>query len=189
VQSRSRPAFRAQDVRRSARSVLPAAQVCYLSPRTREVAMSEHKATVRWQNSGPDFLRGKFSRAHTWSFDGGVTVPASASPDVVRAPYSDPAAIDPEEAFVASLCSCHMLTFVWLASRRGFEVASYEDTAVGTMTMNERGARWVSTVVLHPSIEYSGQGPTAEEEALLHEQAHRECFIANSVLTAVRVER
>lgn len=151
--------------------------------------MSEHKATVRWLNAGPDFLRGKFSREHSWSFDGGVTVPASASPEVVRAPYSNPAAVDPEEAFVAALASCHMLSFVWLASRRGIEVASYEDTAVGTLARNEQGARWISSVVLHPVVAYTGAQPSAADESALHEAAHRECFIANSVRTSVTVAR
>lgn len=149
--------------------------------------MSEHTATVRWRNVGPDFLHGKFSREHSWSFDGGVTVPASASPEVVRAPFSNPAAVDPEEAFVVALASCHMLSFVWLASRGGFEVASYEDTAVGTLTRNEHGARWISSVVLHPIVAYTGSPPSAEDERALHEAAHRECFIANSVRTAVTV--
>ena len=149
--------------------------------------MSQHKATVRWRNVGPDFLQGKFSREHSWSFDGGVTVPASASPEVVRAPYSNPAAVDPEEAFVAALASCHMLSFVGLARRRGFEVASYEDTAVGTLSRKEDGARWISSVVLHPVIAYTGTPPSAEDESALHEAAHRECYIANSVRTAVTV--
>src|SRR4051812_42090310 len=100
--------------------------------------MSEHKATIRWSLNGPDFLKGKYSREHTWTFDGGVTVPASSSPSVVPAPWSNPANVDPEESFVASISSCHMLTFVWLASREGFQTDSYEDEAVGLMTKNER---------------------------------------------------
>jgi organic hydroperoxide reductase OsmC/OhrA len=151
--------------------------------------MSEHKATVSWKVSGEEFLRGKFSRAHTWSFDGGLTVPASASPAVVPAPYSDAKAIDPEEAFVASLSSCHMLTFVFLAYRKGFAISAYEDQAVGTLAKNAEGAMWISQVVLHPQITYSGdKRPTAEEEAALHHDAHRQCFISNSVKTEVRVE-
>jgi len=103
--------------------------------------MSEHKARITWKRTGPDFLKGKYSREHPWTFDGGVTVPASSSPSVVPAPYSNANAVDPEEAFVASLSSCHMLTYVWLASREGFIVDSYEDDAVGTMEKNERGER------------------------------------------------
>src|SRR5580698_6319426 len=101
--------------------------------------MSEHKATISWNRTSPDFLSGKYSREHTWSFDGGITVPASPSPAVVPAPYSNPANIDPEEAFVASVSSCHMLTYLYLAYQQGFQVDSYHDEAAGMMTKNERG--------------------------------------------------
>jgi organic hydroperoxide reductase OsmC/OhrA len=151
--------------------------------------MSEHKATVKWTHSQGDFLKGTYSREHTWTFDGGLTVPASPSPSAVRVPFSNPANIDPEEAFVASLSSCHMLTYLWVASRKGFEIASYEDDAVGVMTKNERGVFWVSSVVLHPRITYSGaKTPSREEEEQLHHAAHEQCFIANSVKTDIRVE-
>jgi organic hydroperoxide reductase OsmC/OhrA len=96
--------------------------------------MSEHKATIHWTRTSPDFLRGKYSREHTWAFDGGVTVPASPSPSVVPAPYSNAAHVDPEEAFVAAVSSCHMLTYLYLASQQGFQVDSYLDEAVGLMT-------------------------------------------------------
>src|SRR5476649_1915863 len=108
--------------------------------------MSEHKATVSWRRTSSDFLTGKYSREHVWTFDGGVTVPASPSPTVVPAPWSNPANVDPEEAFVAAISSCHMLTFLFLASRAGFQVDSYRDEAVGVMTKNERDVPWVSTV-------------------------------------------
>src|SRR6516165_8680097 len=101
--------------------------------------MSEHKAIISWKRTGPDFLKGKYSREHTWRFDGGVTVAASSSPSVVPAPWSNAANVDPEEAFVASVSSCHMLTYVFLAYREGFQVDSYEDEAVGVMAKNERG--------------------------------------------------
>jgi organic hydroperoxide reductase OsmC/OhrA len=150
--------------------------------------MSEHKAIISWQRAGPDFLKGKFSREHTWTFDGGVTVPASASPSVVPAPWSNAAAVDPEEALVASISSCHMLTFVWLASRQGFQLDSYHDEAVGVMTKNEKGVPWVSQVTLHPKIVYSGEKrPTPAEEQHLHHEAHEQCFIAQSVRTEIRV--
>ena len=150
--------------------------------------MTEHRATITWRSDGGEFLRGRYSRAHTWSFDGGAAIPASASPSVVRQPYSDPAAVDPEEAFVAAIASCHMLTFLHLASRRGFEVESYEDAAVGTMTKNERGVPWISSVVLSPRIAYRGErAPSTDEARALHEQAHADCFISNSIKTAVRV--
>src|SRR6266446_8417137 len=98
--------------------------------------MSEHKATIRWSRTGPDFLHGKYSREHSWTFDGGATVPASPSPSVVPAPWSNAANVDPEEAFVASISSCHMLTFLHLARLDGVTVARYEDEATGTMTKN-----------------------------------------------------
>ena len=151
--------------------------------------MSDHKATIQWQRTSPDFLKGKYSREHTWSFDGGVTVPASASPSVVPVPYSNPAGVDPEEAFVASLSSCHMLTFVYLAQRQGFQVDSYSDEAVGKTTKNEKGVPWVSTVTLHPKIVFSGDKmPTAEQLDHLHHLAHEQCFIANSVKTEIIVQ-
>jgi organic hydroperoxide reductase OsmC/OhrA len=148
----------------------------------------EHVATIQWTNHGPDFLKGKYSREHTWEFDGGLTVAASPSPHVVPAPWSNPAHVDPEEAFVASVASCHMLTFLWLASKRGFQVASYHDRAAGVMTKNERGTPWVSSIRLEPNIEFSGERqPTTAELAELHHQAHEECFIANSIKTDVSV--
>ena len=150
--------------------------------------MSEHKAIVKWAHSQGEFLKGTFSREHTWTFDGGLTVPASPSPTVVPKPYSNEANVDPEEAFVAAISSCHMLTFLHLASRAGIEVASYEDEAVGVMTKNERRVPWVSSVVLHPRIVYRGEKlPSAEEEERLHHGAHEQCFIANSVKTEITV--
>jgi organic hydroperoxide reductase OsmC/OhrA len=151
--------------------------------------MSEHKATIKWTQSQGDFLKGAYSREHVWIFDGGATVPASSSPHAVRVPFSNPANVDPEEAFVASLSSCHMLTYLYVASRKGFEISNYEDDAVGTMTKNEKGNFWVSSVVLHPRITYVGaKTPNREEEDQMHHAAHDQCFIANSVKTDVRVE-
>ncbi len=151
--------------------------------------MSEYKATIKWQRTSPDFLKGKYSREHTWTFDGGLTVPASAAPGVVPAPWSNPAGVDPEEAFVASLSSCHMLTFVWLASKRGFQIDSYEDEATGTMAKNEKGVPWVSLVMLNPKIIFSGDKiPSAADLEQLHHLAHEQCYIANSVKTAVTVQ-
>lgn len=149
--------------------------------------MSEHKAVIAWTHSGGDFLKGKYSREHTWTFDGGVVVPASPAPTSVPAPWSNAANVDPEEAFVAAISSCHMLTFLYLASKGGFEVASYRDHAVGFMTRNERGIPWVSSVALHPRIEYGERKPSTDEEARLHHHAHEQCFIANSVKTEIAV--
>ena len=150
--------------------------------------MSEHRASIAWKLTGPSFRKGQYSREHVWTFDGGVTVPASPSPAAVPAPWSNPAHVDPEEAFVASIASCHMMTFLWVAARQGFEVASYEDDAVGVMTKNEQRVPWVSAVTLHPRIVYAGdKRPSREEEAQLHHAAHEQCFIANSVKTAIAV--
>ncbi|MGD9602215.1 MAG: OsmC family protein [Gammaproteobacteria bacterium] len=152
--------------------------------------MIEHKTSIHWTFDGGDFRKGRYSRAHRWEFDGGHVVPASPSPHVVPAPWSDPAAVDPEEAFVAAIASCHMLTFLFLASRAGYQVTRYDDDAVGTMIRNERGRHWVNEVVLRPRIEWGGErgAPVPEELARLHHAAHEECYIANSVRTEVRVE-
>ena len=151
--------------------------------------MSEYKATIRWKRTVPDFLKGKYSREHTWSFDGGVTVPASASPTVVPLPYSNPACVDPEEAFVAAISSCHMLTFLYVAYREGFQIDSYEDEAVGVMTKGENGVPWVSSVTLRPKVLYSGEKlPTKADEDRLHHLAHEQCYVANSVKTQVTVQ-
>src|SRR6058998_4037608 len=150
--------------------------------------MSEHKAIVSWKRTSPDFLKGKYSREHTWKFDGGVTVPASPSPSVIKVPYSNPANVDPEEAFVAAISSCHMLTFLYLASKNGFQIDSYLDEAVGVITKNERGVPWISAVTLRPQIVYGGdKRPTPADESRLHHLAHEQCFIANSVKTQIAV--
>ena len=149
--------------------------------------MSEHRAEIEWTFSTGDFMKGRYSREHTWRFDGGLTVPASPSPTVVPAPYSNPANVDPEEAFVASIASCHMLTFLWVAYKAGFAVHSYRDQAVGTMTKGDNGVPWISAVTLHPQITYSGAAPDPEQEAKLHDAAHHGCFISNSVKTAITV--
>jgi len=149
--------------------------------------MSEHKAIIDWKLTSPDFLKGRYSREHTWTFDGGLVVAASPSPHVVPVPWSNPANVDPEEAFVASISSCHMLTWLFLASRAGFEVSSYRDEAVGVMTKNERGVPWVSAVTLNPVITFKGRQPDATENERLHHLAHEQCFIANSIKTVVTV--
>jgi organic hydroperoxide reductase OsmC/OhrA len=150
--------------------------------------MSEHKATISWARKGADFLKGKYSREHSWTFDGGITLAASASPSNVPEPYSNPDYVDPEEAFVAAVSSCHMLSFLYLAYKSGFQVDSYYDEAVGVMTKNERGILWVSAVTLQPRIAYSGPKlPTPADEEHLHHVAHEQCFIANSIKSEVTV--
>ena len=150
--------------------------------------MSEHKATIRWTNSGGDFAKGRYPREHTWSFDGGMTIAASSSPAAVPVPLSNPANVDPEEAFVAALSSCHMLTYLYLCYREGIEVQSYEDDAVGVMTRNEQGVQWVSTVYLSPRVVYAGgKSPNHDDEVRLHHAAHQGCFISNSVKTDIQI--
>jgi len=150
--------------------------------------MSEHKAVVEWAKPSPDYLKGRYSREHTWSFDGGASVLASSSPTVVPVPMSNAAGVDPEEAFVASLASCHMLTFLDLARRKGFAIEHYRDEAVGHLAKNADGTMWISDVTLNPKITYAGdKSPTAAEEEALHHDAHKYCFISNSVKTDVKV--
>lgn len=149
----------------------------------------EYTATVSWKRDASEpFTDNKYSRGHQWSFDGGVTVPASSSPLSVRLPLSRADAVDPEEALVAALSSCHMLTFLYLAAKQGYVVESYDDAALGTMTKNERGKLFMSKVALRPRIVFSGEKrPSDAELAQLHHHAHEECYIANSVRTEVSV--
>ena len=151
--------------------------------------MSEHVATVRWGRAGQKFIDNKYRRAHVWAFDGGIEVPASSSPSVVPLPFSESHAVDPEEAFVASLASCHMLWFLWIAAERKFCVDSYVDDARGVMGRNAAGKLAMTQVTLRPRVAFSGNPvPTGEEIAAMHHEAHAECFIASSVTTDVRCE-
>jgi organic hydroperoxide reductase OsmC/OhrA len=146
--------------------------------------MSEHKANIKWTRGGVDFAYKTYSRDHTWRFDNGVEVPASAAP----AYLGNAQRVDPEAAFVAALSSCHMLTFLALASNKGFVVDSYEDSAVGHLEKNAGGKLAITRVELHPKIAYSGaKQPTPADLDWLHDKAHRECFIANSVTTEIHV--
>jgi organic hydroperoxide reductase OsmC/OhrA len=150
----------------------------------------EYRATVKWQRAADaKFTDQRYSRGHSWSFDGGVTVPGSSSPLSVRLPYSLAEAVDPEEALVAALSSCHMLTFLYEAAKQGYVIDAYADDAVGVMTKNEHGKSWISKVTLHPAITFSGgKRPTDDELDALHHRAHEECYIANSVKSEVVVE-
>jgi len=152
--------------------------------------VSSYTVTIRWtRDPSTDFSKGQYSRAHTWEFDGGATVPASPSPHIVPAPWNDPNGVDPEEAFVASLSSCHMLFFVDYARRAGFVVDSYVDEAEGVLQKRADGKMWMSRVTLRPKIAFSGdKQPTSDDIAHLHHRAHEDCFIANSVTTEVIVE-
>lgn len=151
--------------------------------------MSQYTAQVSWQRGDQDFLGNRYSRRHLIRFDGGAELAGSSSPQVVPAPLSDPAAVDPEEAFVASLSACHMLWFLSLAARQGFCVDTYADQAQGVMARNARGKMAMTQVTLHPQVVFSGVSrPTREQIDALHHKAHEECFIANSVTTDVRCE-
>ena len=148
--------------------------------------MSTHRATVRWKKEG-DFARKNYQRAHTWEFDGGVTVRAAASPHVVPLPWTAEDAVDPEEAFVASASSCHMLTFLFLAANDGYVVESYVDQAEGVLADAGSGL-CITEIVLHPAIVFSGEKQPGEGELeRLHHLAHEQCFIARSVKCAIRV--
>ncbi len=152
--------------------------------------MAQHKATVSWKSDNDKFMEGKFTRQHTWTFDGGAVVAASASPSVVPVPYSSIEGVDPEEAFVAAVSSCHMLTYLHEARKAGFRIDSYHDEAIGEMAKNERGVPWVAKVTLHPQIVYGGdKQPTPADEDVLHHKAHDFCFIAQSIKTEVAVEK
>lgn len=151
--------------------------------------MHEYAAQISWQRQGAAFTDKRYSRGHAWRFDGGTVVPASSSPHAVREPYSVAAAVDPEEAFVASISSCHMLWFLDVAARAGWVVDSYLDNAVGVMTPNAHGRLWVSQVTLRPLVQFAGERlPDTAEIAHLHHAAHEDCFIANSVKSDVRIE-
>jgi organic hydroperoxide reductase OsmC/OhrA len=149
--------------------------------------MSPFTVKVTWQRGSARFVDNAYSRAHIWAFDGGAVVEASSSPHVVPVPYSNPANVDPEEAYVAALSSCHMLFFLSLAARQGLVVDSYVDNAKGHMEKNASGKLWVARIVLKPEIAFQN-AVDADVIAQLHHAAHAECFLANSVKTAVAVE-
>ncbi|EKA5858350.1 OsmC family protein [Vibrio alginolyticus] len=149
--------------------------------------MSKHSALIKWhRKAGEEFSDNKYSRAHIWQFDGGLQVPASPSPHVVPLPLSVEENVDPEEAFVAALSSCHMLVFLSIAAKRRYVVDSYFDEALGELEKGENGKEWVSKVTLNPKITFSGEKqPTPSQLEKLHHMAHENCFIANSVKTEV----
>ncbi|BEU04589.1 peroxiredoxin [Agarivorans sp. OAG1] len=148
--------------------------------------MSEYFAIVEWQRQTDEaYTDNHYSRGHHWHFDGGQTVAASSSPHVVPLPYSVEANVDPEEAFVASLSSCHMLFFLSIAAKNRLVVDSYEDKAVGIMALNEQGKMAMTEVKLNPKVAFSGQEVSLAKLEKMHHQAHQQCFIANSVTTKV----
>lgn len=149
--------------------------------------MSIHRATVEWRSDG-EYASGRYSRRHEWRFDGGAQIAASASPDVVPVPMSDPAGVDPEEALVASVSSCHMLWFLSLAQAQGLEILSYADEAEGTMGRIAPGRIGLTRITLSPAIAFAAGPPEPEILDRLHHQAHERCFIANSLKTEIVVE-
>ncbi len=152
------------------------------------MARHAYTAETLWERGDQPFTDNRYSRRHLLRFDGGITVTGSSSPHVVPEPFSDPGAIDPEEALVSAISSCHMLWFLDIAARNGFVVDSYHDEASGVMTANERKKLWLSSVTLRPKVMFSGASlPMPADIDRMHHEAHDECFIANSVRTDVQV--
>ena len=151
--------------------------------------MHRYEAHIAWSRNGATFSDNRYSRGHEWSFDGGVTVKASASPTVVPLPYSVVDAVDPEEALIASASSCHMLWFLSIAAKRGFVVERYVDDAFGVMEKDAAGKLMITHITLRPTVEFSPDSrPSAEEIQSIHRAAHEECFIANSLKSEIVVE-
>lgn len=151
--------------------------------------MNRYRATVRWHLQNGVFLQNKYSRKHRWYFDGGLEIPASASPHHVPESFCDLSAVDPEEAFVASISSCHMLWFLSLASRNNFIVEKYEDKAEGIMQENQERKLAITEVILRPVVQFEpGKLPDRSTFDKLHEQAHNRCFIAQSVKTEITID-
>jgi len=150
--------------------------------------MATYHAQVAWSRGSQEFLHQRYSRGHTWSFDEGLTVPASASPHSVRAPWHVTAAVDPEEALVAAVSSCHMLFFLSYCSGAGFTVESYEDPAEGVMTRAANGRESMSAFTLRPLVTFKERAPSEEEFMAMHHKAHEECYVANSLNGTVNVE-
>jgi organic hydroperoxide reductase OsmC/OhrA len=153
-----------------------------------EARTMEHTAAIEWSRGEAAFLDQKYPRAHRWRFDGGAVVPGSSSPHVVPEPLSDPAAVDPEEAFVAALASCHMLWFLSIAAKRGFVVDAYADHATGTMARTAAGKLGITRVVLRPQVRFLGAVPDAATHEAMHHEAHGACFLANSVTSEISVQ-
>lgn len=150
--------------------------------------MSEHVATIEWRRDGQTFSDNQYARAHDWRFDGGAVVRGSSAPTSVPVPMSDPAAVDPEEALVAAVSSCHMLFFLAFARKDGFVVDRYRDEASGLLARDDRGRMSITAVTLRPAVDFEGAAPDAAALGDLHHRAHEACYIANSIRAAVTVE-
>ncbi|KDP94610.1 peroxiredoxin [Brevundimonas sp. EAKA] len=150
--------------------------------------MSAHGATIEWMRGDQPFTDKRYSRAHSWTFDGGAVVPGSSSPAGVPVPLSDASAVDPEEAMVASLSSCHMLWFLAFAANAGLVVDSYRDAASGELDKNAAGQRYLARVALRPVTAFSGRKPDQAELDALHHSAHEHCEMAHSVRAEITIE-
>ena len=151
--------------------------------------MSKYITTVSWSRDGQSFTDNQYKRSHQWEFDSGQTIRASASPDIVPTPLSDSMAIDPEEAFVAALSSCHMLWFLSIAAETGFVVEQYVDKATGILSKDKDGEQAITKVTLFPHVTYKkASAPSSEEHRNIHKHADEKCFISNSVKTKVEIE-
>jgi organic hydroperoxide reductase OsmC/OhrA len=147
--------------------------------------MSEHRARVSWVNSSEDFVYETFNRDHLWAFEGGIEIKASSAPSFM----GNPDCVDPEEALVGALSSCHMLTFLAISAKKRLTVTSYEDDVVGFLEKNANGKLAVTRVTLRPKVAWAGEKtPTEDEVEAIHQKAHGACFIANSILTEVAIE-
>jgi organic hydroperoxide reductase OsmC/OhrA len=150
--------------------------------------MTDYHARIIWQRDGAKFTDNRYRRLHTWTFDEGLDVPASASPHSVPLPYAEARAVDPEEALVAAVSSCHMLWFLSIAAKRGFVVDRYADTPVGTLGSNGKGKDVITVITLRPDIAFSGdKRPTSADLEAMHHEAHEVCCLANSVTAEVRI--
>jgi organic hydroperoxide reductase OsmC/OhrA len=151
--------------------------------------MANYEAQIVWQRqSNEPFVDSRYSRAHSWKFDGGVVVPASSAVHSVPLPYSKPENVDPEEALVAAISSCHMLTFLYVAAKARFVVDAYQDHALGTMSKDSQGRQAITSVVLAPEVMFSGtREPNDQIVAQLHHDAHEQCYVANSVRSEISV--
>jgi organic hydroperoxide reductase OsmC/OhrA len=147
-----------------------------------------HVATVEWTRGDQAFVDNNYSRAHVWRFDGGAAVPASSAPSNVPLPYSDASAVDPEEAMVASLSSCHMLWFLALAAKAGWTVDRYLDQASGELDRNGGGPRYLARVTLRPVTTFSGRRPDQAALDALHHAAHEHCEMAHTVRSTITIE-
>lgn len=150
--------------------------------------MSAHGAIIEWKRGDQPFVDKRYSRAHSWAFDGGAVVPASSAPESVPVPMSDASAVDPEEAMIASLSSCHMLWFLAFAANARLTLDSYRDEASGELDKDDAGKRYLARVTLRPVTTFTGRQPDQAELDALHHQAHEHCEMAHSVRATITVE-